>query len=127
MELVSKFKAEVTRVDTFEITIDKKIWCTTALKEWSNIFIDVKSVKELAAHLSQLVTRQGTKEFYEGFGRVKTIMRDGYPLTQFKKEENEWVPLTDQDYCAGITIKIISEDEDCNVEINRIKEESCTM
>lgn len=122
MSLISKFKAEITRVDTFEIIIDQKIWCTTAIKEWSNIFIDVKNVKELAAHLSQLIARQGTTEFYEGFGRIKTTMKDGYPLTQFKKEENNWIPLTDEDYCNGIVVRIISEDDDCQVEIKKIKE-----
>lgn len=123
MTLIRKYTAEVTRVDTFEISVDKKIWDTKALKDWSNIFVPAETVKDLAAHLAQLVARQGTTEFYEGFGRVKTTLKNGYSLTQFKKNDaGEWVALEDKDYCSGIIIRVISEDNDCEVAIEKAKE-----
>ena len=123
MENLKIYTAAVTRVDTFEISVDKKIWDAQALTAWSDIFIAIETTKELAAHLSQLVARQGTRQFYEGFGYVKTIMKDGYPLPSYKKNDTgEYVVLDDNDYCKGILIRRISEDEDCEVKIEKSKE-----
>jgi len=114
---IKSIKTEVTRVDTFKIEIDETIWNKEALKDWSNTFFEVETVEDLAKHLAQLVARLGSCEFYEGFGRVQTYIKDGYKLTQYVKNDKENAYEKCNVFCKGIELFIISEDNDCEVEI----------
>lgn len=112
---IKSIKTEVTRVDSFEIKIDETIWNDEALKEWSNVFFPVENLEDLAKHLAQMVARLGTGEFYEGFGRIKTSFKNLEKTQWVTNEKNEWVVF--REYQKGIEIVILSEDDDCEVEI----------
>lgn len=113
---MKKFKIEVIRTDEFEVEIDETVWDKEALKDWSSVFWTVESAEELAHSVAEAVSRNGSQSnFIEGFGNIKTLYRDGAEKTKYRKDENgEWVK--DNDYANGITIRIISEDDDYETE-----------
>ncbi len=67
--------------------------------------------EEHTEHLAQLRARQG-EGFYEGYGYVS--VNGERPLAVRLSELNE------SSYESGININVISEDEECEVEIEEI-------
>ncbi len=107
-----KFKCTVTRVDEYEIEIDE----SKINEEWmegfrSYMYPSFTEIEDHVEHLAQLRARQG-EGFYEGYGYVS--VNGGRPLAVRLTEENE------SSYEDGINIKIISEDSDCDVDIEEL-------
>ena len=113
---MQKFKVEVVRTDEFEIEIDETVWDEAALEDWSSVFWKVESVQELSQSIAEAISREGSdKLFIEGFGNMKVLYRDGSEKTKYKKEDGEW--KKDTDYTKGITVRIITEDDDYETSI----------
>lgn len=106
---MKKFKCIVTRVDEYEIEIDEaKInaeWMECFRSYMYSSFIEYK---DHAEHLAQLRARIG-EGFYEGYG--VPLVNGEVPL--YGKVNKETI----QD---GINIKVISEDNDCEVEVEEL-------
>ncbi|MCT4636218.1 MAG: hypothetical protein N4A72_00785 [Bacteroidales bacterium] len=114
---MKKYKIEVTRTDEYEITIDENIWNEEELKKWSSVFSEVEAPEDLACTLALDTAIQGSLEFIEGFGRVKTLS-DGSVRPHF--EGFKEVP--EEKYTEGITLEIISEGEQRETEVTELEE-----
>lgn len=108
------FKADVIRTDSYEITIDEKVWNEQKLAEFSRYFHKVKNTKEVAAAISFSLMRKGTGQFLEGFGFIKTLKKDDTEMVQFIQNFRKVEP---EDYCNGVTVKVISVDADIETEV----------
>jgi len=98
---MKKFNCEVTRVDTYEITLDE----TVLDKEWMNhfkrYFYNIDDLQGHAENIAQFRARFGDR-FIEGYG---VPLVDGkVPYYANEKEVNK-----------GISIRVISEDDDADV------------
>lgn len=112
---MKQYTVEVKRTDEFKIEIDETVWDKEALSDWSSIFWKLESVEDLAHSVAEAISRNGSeKNFIEGFGNIKVLYRDGDEKTKYKKEDGNWVK--DEVYCKGITVTIISEDDDYETE-----------
>lgn len=99
---MKNYNVEITRIDEYEITIDENVWDEAYLKDWSETFHNA-DLEGIASHLAFSAMRFGTGVFFEGFGHVKTYYKNGNEMAQFGDFEK---------YCKGISVRIISEDED---------------
>lgn len=106
---MKKFKCKVTREDEYEIEIDENIIDEEWMEQFREYMYDFTTHEEHAEQIAQLRARFGG-DFMEGYG---------YPLVDGAKpwhcEEN------DKRIEKGINIKIISEDDDCYVDVEEIK------
>jgi len=116
---MEQFKIEVIKTDEFLVKVDPGVWNEETRKEWSNTFWNVDSTEDVAKSLAEAVSRKGLEEYYEGFGRVKTFFSDGTLRAQFKhNDEGVFQILTDEQYCKGVSITVLSMDDD--IETNLI-------
>ncbi len=108
-----KYQIKVERTDVYEIEIDEQVWNEEALNNWSNVFQQVDDVEDLAKVLAEATMKQGSDQFIEGFGRVKTLNRDGEETYSSKicKDKDESIILT-----------VIDEDDDYYTNIEFIEE-----
>jgi hypothetical protein len=109
---LKKFRCVVTRVDEYEIEIDE----TKINEEWmenfrSYMYPSFTEYDDHAEHLAQLRARQG-EGFYEGYGYVS--VNGSRPFVVGVCDENK------ESYEDGINIKVISEDNDCDIEVTEI-------
>lgn len=110
---MDKFKIVVTRNDEYEISIDPSVWSQDELKSWSNVFHDVETREELARSLGQTMARLGSDYgFFEGFGYVKQLRADGSERKQ---------SVDSGKFSKGLLVKVISEDEEIEVDSEKIK------
>jgi len=115
---MKKFKIEVIRTDFYEVEVDENIWTKEELKKWSNVFYPAENQKELAENLANSIMRLGSDYgFIEGFGYVKTFRCDGSQRKHF--EGLKEVP--DDKYANGISIKIINENDDYEINSYEVK------
>jgi hypothetical protein len=116
---MEKFKIEVIKTDEFLVNVDSEFWNEEIRKEWSKTFWNLESNEDLAKSLAESVSRKGLEEFYEGFGYVKTLSKDGSFRKQwYKNKEGELTFRTDEDYTKGLSITILSMDNE--IETNLI-------
>lgn len=108
---MKKFKCRVTRVDEYEIEIDEERINEEWMKDFRSYMYKFHDYEKHAEHLAQLRARQG-EGFYEGYGYVS--VNGERPLAVRLSELNE------SSYESGININVISEDEECEVEIEEI-------
>ena len=108
---MKKFKCRVTRVDEYEIEIDEERINEEWMKDFRSYMYKFHDYEEHAEHLAQLRARQ-REGFYEGYGYVS--VNGERPLAVRLSELNE------SSYESGININVISEDEECEVEIEEI-------
>ena len=108
---MKKYRVKVIREDEYEIEFDEN----KINKEWMADFRDFmypfKDLEEHAEHLAQYEARIGDA-FIEGYGVVKRNGKFPYP---YNTEEHK-------DTCKedGINIKVISEDNRCDVEVEEL-------
>ena len=106
---MKNFEIEAVRADRYKITIDEEIWTEETLKEWSSIFHDV-DLEGLAEALAFQILRFGSRQFYEGYGRVKFLASNGSLWPQYSKDYS--APLAEDEYCKGVTVQLLCEDEE---------------
>lgn len=104
---MKKFKCVVTRTDEYEIEFDENKINEEWMKEFRQVFYSFYDLEEHAEHLAQSRARF-QQEFIEGYGVTLIDGRKPYGC-----DEN--------DVETGINIKIISEDNDCEVDVTEIK------
>lgn len=118
---MKKIKVKATRIDEYEISIDPEVWDDQALADWSSVFHKIETVEELAESLAFAVLRFGSGSFMEGFGHVRTLMRSGYDVDQYKRgKDGEILKLAEEDYCKGILVQLVDEDEEHEFEVEEI-------
>jgi len=112
------FIIEVIKTDEFIVNIDPIIWDEKARKDWSETFWKLNNNEDLAKSLAESVSRQGLENFYEGFGYIKTFYNDGSERKQwYKDKEGNLKFRTEEDYTNGISITVLSMDDDIESNI----------
>jgi len=105
---MKKFKCTVTRVDEYEIEIDETVINTEWMDDFKKHFYKIDDLEGHAEHIAQMRARTGPTDFIEGYGHVRI---NGH---QYRHD-------TDKHIESGINISVISEDHDCEVEVEEIK------
>lgn len=108
---MKKFKCKVTRVDEYEIEIDEEKISEEWMEAFRSYMYKFHDYEEHAEHLAQLRARLG-EGFYEGYGYISINGERPLAVRLSEKNENSYEP--------GININIISEDEECEVEVEEI-------
>lgn len=103
---MKKFKCIVTRTDEYEIEFDETKINEKWMKDFRESMYPYKTLKEHAENLAQLRARFGS-DFYEGYGYVKENGEKPLFLKDSRLEE-------------GININVISEDDDCDIDLEEI-------
>lgn len=111
---MKKFKCTVTRIDEYEIEIDETVIDKKYMEDFRSVFYPFFDLEEHAEHLAQVSARFGSGGFIEGYGMVKRNGEISYPYNT--KEYEGKVNKED----IPINIKVISEDDDCEVEVEEI-------
>jgi len=107
IKAMKRFKCIVTRIDEYEIELDENIINEEWMEDYRKYFQDLYTLEELAHYLAQYQARFPSDEFIEGFGNVK---RNGF-LSALSRNETP---------APGINIKIISQDDDCDVDVEEM-------
>ena len=110
---MKKFKCTVTRVDEYIIEFDENIINKEWMDDFTTFMYDFDTLEEHAEHLAQFEARFGDS-FIEGYGVVK---RNGKPPYPYNAKEYEGKISKEE---LAINIKVISEDNDCDVEVEEI-------
>lgn len=119
---MKKFKCTVTRTDEYEIEFDESIYDEEWMEAFRAYMFDFHNLSQHAQYIAQHQARLGSaRDFIEGYGYVK---RDGdLPLSgkDFDKD-GKWLPASKRRQPApGININILSEDEDCEVDVEEVE------
>lgn len=119
---MKKFKCTVTRTDEYEIEIDETIYNKEWMEKFSSYMYDFNSLSQHVEHLAQYQARLGSgASFIEGYGYVNRNGKLPYSPEDFD-ENGEWLPEEQRRQTApGLNINIISEDEDCEVDVEELK------
>lgn len=118
-DTIVKNKIEVIRTDEYLVQIDKSVWTEEALADWSSVFWDVDNCDEMSKVVASTICQNGLNRFHEGFGYIKAFNKDGSESIQYQKNDlGEWEEV--KEFVAGITITIISEEEDIETQIIEI-------
>lgn len=104
--MIRKFRCEVTRVDEYEIELDDEVLNEEFLNEFSKYFYEFDTLEEHAEYIAEFRARFGER-FIEGYGS---------PLVNGKKPYFEQEKYVNK----AINIKVISEDDDCEVEVEEL-------
>lgn len=114
---MKKFAGEIIRTDEYSVEIDETIWTPEALEDWSNVFFECNDLEDLAKHVTQAVMRLGTDHgFIEGFGFLKIIESSGRQVDHWENGK----PVPEGRLCDGITVHIISHDNDYSNELKEV-------
>lgn len=120
---MKKFKCTVTRTDEYEIEIDENIVNEEWMKHFRSYMYAFNELSEHAEHLAQFQARLGSEEtFIEGYGHVT---RDGelpFSYEDYGKDGKKLPEAEQRQPAPGLNIKIISEDNDCEVEVEEVEE-----
>ena len=111
---IRTFKCTVTRTDKYEIELDDSELDGDYMKVFREGFYDFYSLEEHAEYLAQYIARFGTG-FIEGYGVVPINGKLPYP---YKNDERYNDKLSKKE--LAININIISDDDDCEVEVEEI-------
>lgn len=112
-KIMDTFKIEVVKTDEFSVSVDPEVWNKDALEEFAKHFWELENTEEVAKSLAAAVSRLGLEQFYEGFGYIKTFFNDGSVRKQWYQDKNgEFVIRKEEDYSDGLSITVISMDED---------------
>lgn len=119
---MKKFKCTVTRTDEYEVEIDENIINEEWMEHFRSYMYDFDELSEHAEHLAQFQARFGEHDFIEGYGHVKRNGKLLHSREDFDDKGN-WLPESERRQPAlGINIKIVSEDNDCEVEVEEVEE-----
>ena len=118
---MKKFKCTVTRTDEYEIEIDESIINEEWMEHFRTYMYNFNELSEHAEHLAQFQARLGSEyDFIEGYGYVKRDGKLPYSHEDFDKNGN-WLPEAERRQPApGININIISEDDECEVDVEEL-------
>jgi len=105
---MKRFKTTVTRIDEYIIEIDDNELNEQWMDDFRHVFFPFYEYDEHAEQLAQMRARFG-EGFIEGYGNVLIDGRKPWHIT----DENQ--------VNKAINIKIISEDNDCDVEVEEIE------
>lgn len=115
---MTRFNITLTRTDEYEVHVDETIWTPEEITKWASSFYPTSDAGELAKHLTQAVMNDGSGNGYmEGFGYVKTYRADGSIKPQFGQGYRK---VEEADYTKGLSIRVISENEDFEDDITII-------
>lgn len=108
---MKKFKCTVTRTDEYIIEFDEDVINEEWMSDFREYMCDYDTLEEHAENIAQFRARFGG-EFIEGYGMP--LINGKLPLSaqlseQYMKKVNN-----------AINIKILSEDKDCEVEVEEI-------
>jgi len=103
---MKRFKTTVTRTDEYIIEIDENELNEQWMDDFRSSFYNFHTLEEHAEHIAQIRARIG-EGFIEGYGNT---MVNGKP---------PW--WNTNDYEKAINIKIVSEDKDCEVEVEEVE------
>lgn len=120
---MKKFKCTVTRTDEYEIEIDENIINEEWMEHFRSYMYDFDELSEHAEHLAQFQARFGSEQdFIEGYGYVTRDGKLPFSHEDYGKD-GKILPETERRQQAlGLNIKIISEDDGCDVEIEEVEE-----
>lgn len=104
---MKRFECEVTRRDTYTIEIDETIMDEEWMEHYSRYFYEYNSLEEHAENIAQARARF-QNDFIEGYGT---------PLVNGKKPSF----ADEKSIQTGINIKVVSEDNDCYVDVVEVK------
>jgi hypothetical protein len=105
---MKRFKCEVTRTDEYIIEFDENVINEEWLADFRNHMYKFKGLVDHAEHLAQFRARFGEQDFIDGYG---------IPLVNGKN------PRYDGDESSlerGINIQVVSEDSNCDVDVEEI-------
>jgi len=104
---MKRFKCKVERVDEYIIEFDEEVLNEEWMKYFRSVFFNYHELDEHAEHIAQMRARF-EQSFIEGYG---VPLVDGkIPSFADEKSVNK-----------AINIVIVSEDEDCEVEVEEIE------
>lgn len=118
---MAKFSVEVTRTDVYEIEIDETIWDAAALKDWSETFHKVTTIKEFLKSYAISFMKADDTSFIEGYGYVKELKKDGEARKVHRCISGKFSFLPEDDFTVGLTIKPLIQDDDYDVDLTEIK------
>jgi len=104
---MKRFKCKVERVNEYIIEFDEEVLDEEWMKYFRSVFFNYHELNEHAEHIAQMRARF-KKSFIEGYG-VPLI--DG-EVSYFANEKS---------VNKAINIIIVSEDEECDVDVEEIK------
>jgi hypothetical protein len=106
---MKRFKCEVRRTDEYIIEIDESKLNEEWMEHFRKYFYDFYKLEDHAEHIAQYKARFNSDTFIEGYGTV---------LVNGKRP-----PFgVEQSLQTGVNIKVISEDDDCYVDVVEIDE-----
>lgn len=108
---MKRFECTVTREDKYIIEFDENIINKEWMKDFREYFYGFDTLEEHAEHLAQFRARFGDQDFIEGYGVVNVNGAD-------PRWTNKTARRTDEE---AINIKVISEDNDCSVDVEEIR------
>ena len=103
---MKRFNCTVERTDEYIIEFDENVINEDFLKGFSGYITPVSDHEELAEYIAEFRARHGER-FIEGIGRP--LQNGGRPSFANQEELNN-----------SINIKIVSEDDDCDVNVEEI-------
>lgn len=106
---MKKFKCFVTREDEYIIELDENVINEEWMKDFRDYFYSFDTLEEHAEHIAQFRARFGDHSFIEGYG---------VPLVNGK--DPRWVMADDDSLQKAINIKVISEDQNCDIEVEEV-------
>lgn len=112
--MIRKFKCIVTRTDEYEIEFDNDVINEEYMEDYRKNFYEFDTLEDHAEHLAQHMSRIG-EGFIEGYGALQV---NGKPPWGYRG--NEYKGKFSKEELA-ININVISEDDDCEVEVEEIK------
>lgn len=107
-ESMKKFKCVVERTEEYIIEIDENVINEEWMKHFKKYFYDLDTLEEHAEYIAQYRARFES-DFIEGYG--VPLVNGENPL--YSRDESSLEP--------AINIKIVSEGQDCCVDVEEIK------
>lgn len=108
---MKKFKCTVTRTDEYIIEFDESVINEEFMEHFRRYFYNFDTLEDHAEHIAQFRARYGER-FIEGYGNP--MVNGELPfMAQLTSEEAKNVN-------HAININVVSEDEDCDVEVSKL-------
>jgi len=108
---MKKFECTVTREDKYLIEIDESVLNKEFMEDFNKHFYKFKDLADHAKYIAQFRARFPDTSFIEGYGEVKVNGEVPFSFGAVTSRE---------DYEDAINIKIISEDQYCEVDVKEL-------
>lgn len=125
----TQFNTKVVRSDEYQIIVDESKLPKDFLKQYARYFNPITSINDLVEHIGLLLMRFGTGKYIDGIGYLHTQTKQLIGTGARGKiydwvDETQWNEnqmITEQDYCAGITVRVVCENDTIEVEVKSEK------